>query len=433
MKKFLIALACVAFVVLLSLGIAAACVVRGANHLSFNFSQDEKASRQETVPLEIAAGELLDVDLDSGTVRVKASADGAPSIAATITAYGSTQEKADAALAATKLEVVKSAEGVRVRLSGGANEESLFGGTTVRSHPEANLEIRVPAGARLAIESGSGDLDGVGPFAASRLHSSYGSVKVHGVDGELEATSSSGDVTVETVKGKKLVAKSDYGNVRAADSECPDVRMNSSSGDVDLARVRGEHLRVGSGYGNVTMLAVAGEIEAKLSSGDVKLEDWTGARAKLKTSYGNVRVAKAVGALEAESSSGEVTVRDYEGALEAHSSYGSVQLEGVFSGLKADSSSGEVSARALKGSRIEGDWRLSSSYGNVSLAIPEGLGCELDADTAYGDVAVGFPVEVQPGSRKKGEHAVRGKVNGGGGRIELHCTSGSIKVGASAK
>jgi DUF4097 and DUF4098 domain-containing protein YvlB len=128
-----------------------------------------------------------------------------------------------------------------------------------------------------------------------------------------------------------------------------------------------------------------------------------------------------------------VSVRDFEGALVAHSNYGSVHVEGVFSSLQADSKSGDVSARARAGSKIDGAWKLSSSYGAVKLTVPEGFACDLDAETAYGRVDVGVPIEAQPGSHKKGSQAVKGKMNGGGGSVTLHCSSGDVKVEAVAK
>jgi hypothetical protein len=105
----------------------------------------------------------------------------------------------------------------------------------------------------------------------------------------------------------------------------------------------------------------------------------------------------------------------------------------VFSALEADSSSGDVTARARAGSRVDRDWKLSSSYGAVTLIVPDGFGCHLDAKTAYGAVSVDPPLESDPGAKKKGSHSVRGKLNGGGGAVELRCTSGDVKVESGRK
>jgi DUF4097 and DUF4098 domain-containing protein YvlB len=434
MKKLVIVAACAVFLLLLSLGLFAACVVRTGSGVHFGFGQSEKASRQETHALELAAGKLLDVDVRTGTIRVTASSDGAPSLSAKLTAFAGTQEKADLALADLVLDVENTADGARVRVRGERKQErSFLGSLTTTAGFEADLEIRVPAGVRLELHSDSGDVSGTGPFASSKLHSSYGTVEIRDVEGDLEATSNSGEVTVRDVKGKKAVAKSDYGAVHLTHCDSVDAEVHSSSGDVTLENVHGERVRVGSSYGAVELRNIRGELEAKLSSGDVSLKDWTGSRASISTSYGDVTVARATGPLEAKSSSGTVKVRDYEGALVAHSSYGAVEVAGVFPSLDASSSSGDVTARAKSGSRVDGDWKLSSSYGGVTLVVPDGFGCHLDAKTAYGAVAVGLPIEADAGVKKKSSHSVRGKLNGGGGKVELRCTSGDVKVESGGK
>jgi DUF4097 and DUF4098 domain-containing protein YvlB len=425
-KKLLLVAAGIFVLFILSIGIfAVGCVVHGAR--SFSFGLGEKSTRAETHALEIAKGGTLEVDLAGGDVRVKTSED-APSLSATVTTWAGSREEADKALARAKLEISKNGDGLRVTLVDATTEKEITGGHA-RSTAQADLEIRVPAGVRLEIKTESGDVEAEGPFAASKVHSSYGSVRIKSVEGELEATSDSGDVSVAGVRGKSFVAKSSYGKVEVVDCESAGIEARSSSGDVRLQDVRGERLRVGSDYGDVRLLRVSGDIEAKLSSGSVHAVGLTGPRASISTDYGEVNVEKASGILEAHSSSGDVRVKGFEGTLQAHSSYGAVDVEGVFAELTLDSSSGDVTARALSGSKIEKGWKLSSSYGSVKLAAAESFACDLDANTEYGAVALGFPIEVAPGVLKKGTQSVKGKLNGGGGVVEIRCTSGDVSVG----
>jgi hypothetical protein len=69
----------------------------------------------------------------------------------------------------------------------------------------------------------------------------------------------------------------------------------------------------------------------------------------------------------------------------------------------------------------------------VTLVVPDGFGCHLDAKTAYGAVAVRLPIEADAGVKKKNSHSVRGNLNGGGGTVELRCTSGDVKVESGGK
>jgi len=412
------------FVLPCSFGLLGACVVGTDHDSSVAFSRDGKASRQESQTLAIAAGQVLDVQLPAGAIRVLATAEAAPSLSAVVTAYGGSRAEADEVLAGTKLDIHRSNDGLRVRLVTPSEGDSPRG--LARNGCQADLDIRIPPGARLALATASGDVECDGPFATSRVHSSYGAVRIRNVEGNVDATSSSGNVSVAATRGRTVVAESDYGRVHILDVEATEAKARSSSGNVKLEKVRGERCRASSAYGNVELIDVEGEVEAKLASGSVRLANWNGDRASLSTDYGSVRVERASGSVEAKTSSGEVRVLEFEGSLLAHSSYGSVDVEGKLSSLRAHTSSGRVSARALPGSRATDTWKLSSSYGNVELVLPQDFACRLDARTDYGDVDIDFPVAVQPGRHEKG--VVQGDVNGGGSTVELRCSSGDVRV-----
>ena len=79
-------------------------------------------------------------------------------------------------------------------------------------------------------------------------------------------------------------------------------------------------------------------------------------------------------------------------------------------------------------SRVDGTWKLTSAYGAADLALPESFRCDLDARTAYGRVDVGVPVDASSTERSATRKSVAGKVRGGGGRVEIRCTSGDVHV-----
>jgi DUF4097 and DUF4098 domain-containing protein YvlB len=431
MKKILVVFAGLALVFLLCLGLATACVVRAGHEFHFGLRFDEKATRAETASFEIAAGQTLAVDLGQGAIEVRTSTAGSPSIAATITAYGTTQEKANEALAATKLVVESTGDGPRIRLEGGSQEKSVFGAFSGGSHASADLRISIPPGVKLDLSSGFGDIDAEGPFARAKAHSSYGAVKLKTIEGDVEATSSSGDVAVSGVRGQRLEVKSGYGKVLVSQCESARVDASTSSGDVRLEKVSGERVRATSGYGEIELEGIGGDVEVKSSSGNVRLREWKGSRAALSTSYGGIEVEKAEGAVEARSSSGDLRLRGVRGSLEAHSSYGSIRADGVFPELVLETSSGAVSARADAGSSAKVPWKLASSYGDVELALPGDFACDLDARTSYGKVEVEVPLALTPGKAKQGGMTTRGKMNGGGSKVEVLCKSGDAKVTAA--
>ena len=422
MKKLLIAAAVVGAFALLSLGLLGACVIHAGK--SFSFSADEKATREETHPLEISAGQTLRIDLAGGDVRVRAG-EAKSGISARITAWGETPEEAQAALAKAKLEVTNSEAGPSVTLSGAVLEGGFLQG--IRRHTaNADLEIAVPPGVRLQIESGSGDVDAEGPFEGAHVHSAYGKVRIERVDGDVEATSSSGDVVVASARGKAVEATSGYGQVRVAGCESTRIVAKSSSGDVRVDDCRAERLQVESGYGDLEIAHVDGEIEAKTSSGDVHVKASKGPVASLATSYGRIHLEEGTGKLAASSSSGDVRITGFEGSVEARSGYGAVHVEGALRAVEAVSSSGDVSVTATAGSAVSSTWRISSNYGQGKIEAPADLAFDIDARTNYGKIERGFPIELAPGTDDRNVRSIQGKVNGGGGKIEIRCKSGDV-------
>lgn len=422
MKKFLLIAAGLFVLGLVSLGFLGACVISAGR--SFSFSADEKATRQETHALEITAGQTLRVDLAGGDVRVRAG-EASAGISARITAWGGTQAEADKALADAKLEITTSATGVTVNLRKATVEEGLLGGNN-RNAAEADLEIAVPPGVRLQIESRSGDIDARGPFEGSKVHSAYGSVRIEKVEGDVEATSSSGDVVVASADGKSIEAKSGYGDVQVGDCKSTRIAAKSSSGDVRIEDSRAEQLQIESGYGDLEIARIDGEIEAKTSSGDVRAKALAGPIASLSSGYGSVQLENGTGKLSASSSSGDVRVTGFEGSVDAKSGYGSVHVQGVLSAVEAESSSGDVSVSGAAGSEVSTTWKIASNYGSGKLELPADLPFDIDARTNYGKIERGFPIQLGPGTDDRNASSVQGKVNGGGGKIEIRCKSGDV-------
>jgi len=389
MKRFLLFLAGLGFLFLVAIGLFAACVVHAGRSMSFGSVFEHKESRSEERPLEVASGGRLEVDLVAGDVRITSAAADSVSMKATISAYGSTAEDAKSRLAETKLEVESMEGGVRVRLAAPAREDSWFH----TSGASADLEIRLPEGVRLDVRTKVGDVEAKGAFGATVARSSYGKVRVRGVEGDLEATSSSGDVEVEGAHGASVVARSSYGGVV-------------------VRKCRADNLEVRSG------------------SGDLEIRDWKGARATIETSYGKIDFRKASGTVLAKSSSGDVEVYDADGPITASSSYGAVRVAGILSTLAVDSASGDVSVHAHPGSRVDGTWTISTSYGKAKLLVPRELPFDIDAATNYGKVERSLQVETDE-SPKSSPKSLKGKVNGGGGLVRIRCSSGDIDVSHS--
>lgn len=119
--------------------------------------------------------------------------------------------------------------------------------------PTLTVTIRVPAGVRLAVQSGNGDVGVTGAMAELVARSGNGKVRVAGTAGEVDAASGNGEVTVENVQGP--------------------VVANSGNGDVLVRTVRGPvSARSGNGDVRVTMSELAGSGDMDFTTGNGRIE-----------------------------------------------------------------------------------------------------------------------------------------------------------------
>lgn len=125
--------------------------------------------------------------------------------------------------------------------------------------PSLNVTIRVPAGVRLRVASGNGDVTVSGAHAELVARSGNGRVRVDGTAGEVEAASGNGDVSVQNVRGP-VSANSGNGDVTVSTVMGP---VSASSGNGDLI-VRMNELRMDS---DMTFTTGNGRIEVTVPGG----------------------------------------------------------------------------------------------------------------------------------------------------------------------
>jgi hypothetical protein len=136
--------------------------------------------------------------------------------------------------------------------------------------PSLNVTIRVPAGVRLAVHSGNGDIAVTGAHAELIARSGNGRVRVAGTAGEVDAASGNGEVTVDNVRGP--------------------VSANSGNGDVRVTTVMGP-VSARSGNGDLivrmTELRVADDMDFTTGNGRIEVTVPEGFNADIDASTGN--------------------------------------------------------------------------------------------------------------------------------------------------
>ena len=234
--------------------------------------------------------------------------------------------------------------------------------------------------------------------------------------GRVEVETTNGSIRVETwdrdqvrvVAHKK--ARSSSGAAASELLEAIEVRIRELGGTV---RVEAELPRLRSGwFGGGSSASVAfeltipagAELEATSSNGAIDVRD-LGAPARLETQNGSIEADGVQGALQAFSSNGRISAYDVHGAVRAETTNGAIKAE--------------ISTVDL-GEDVE----MKTSNGSVELRLNSGVAASVYARTRNGSVSSDFPGGIQ-GERRR---TLELDLNGGGPRVELRSTNGSIKL-----
>lgn len=145
----------------------------------------------------------------------------------------------------------------------------------------------------------------------------------------------------------------------------------------------------------------------------------------LHTGDGRIEVEDVKGDCQFSTGDGNLNVRGYDGTLKARTGDGSIRLIGRFDALELQTGDGNIDAEAQSGSKVASTWSLRTSDGSIILRVPAGLAADVDAHTGDGHISVDLPLTV---NGVTSESQLRGKLNGGGGIVELRTGDGNISL-----
>jgi DUF4097 and DUF4098 domain-containing protein YvlB len=142
--------------------------------------------------------------------------------------------------------------------------------------PTLSVTIKVPAGVRLSVNSGNGDVSVTGAHAELVARSGNGRVRVTGTAGEVEAASGNGEVTVDNVRGP-VTATTGNGDVSVTAVQGP-VSANSGNGDlrVRMTELKGaDDMDFTTGNGRIEITVPEGfgaQVEASTGNGSIQTD-----------------------------------------------------------------------------------------------------------------------------------------------------------------
>ncbi len=136
-----------------------------------------------------------------------------------------------------------------------------------------DLDIEVPRGAEVSVESASGDIEGTNLHGPTRIRSASGDIDLVGLAGPTDIDSVSGDVSLTAAGPIELKVRSISGDLIVRAPQLTRTEIGTTSGDIRLDAVLGGTgpFEIQSVSGDVTIVGRADfQIEARTVTGDLE-------------------------------------------------------------------------------------------------------------------------------------------------------------------
>ncbi len=225
--------------------------------------------------------------------------------------------------------------------------------------------------------------------------------------------------SLKVTRGGTLYLKSDMGSieVESHNRDSVDVRVETKGDDadnfaVDISRDGDDVRVVGKRKKHFGLSRSSARFVVKVPQQY---------NVDLNTAGGSISVADLQGTVNAYTSGGSIDLGKIQGEVKVHTSGGSIAVDEVSGNIDAHTSGGSIKARLSE--QPTDDCRLRTSGGSVTAYLAPSIAVDLDAKTSGGSVRSDIEVD---GSVKK--NRIRGKINGGGPKLELRTSGGSVRV-----
>lgn len=188
--------------------------------------------------------------------------------------------------------------------------------------------------------------------------------------------------------------------------------------------------------GNVALSGLSGRQQIRTSDGNINISEISGDITG-HTSDGNIHTQRIKGAVEVKTSDGDVTLDNIDGTVRSSSSDGNIRITKVKGDITARTSDGDISFEAVSGSmdavtsdgNVRGTFAdlrnpvtIRTSDGNIDLAVPKGLGLNLNIK------GESLNVPLTDFSGHSEDERIEGAINGGGVAVNLVTSDGRVSL-----
>ncbi len=231
-----------------------------------------------------------------------------------------------------------------------------------------------------------------------------------------------GEVEIETTNGSIEVNTWDRAEVQVVARK--KARANSASRAESMLKDIEIHVRELGGKVHIEAeLPRSGWFDDSSTSVAFKITIPADAELDAKSQNGAIEVSDLGGSAKLDTQNGAISVRGVHGALKVNSSNGAISARDIHGAIQAETTNGRINADIATANLAE-DVSLKTSNGSVELRVDAGIAASVYARTNNGSVSTDFEGGIM-GERRR---TLEIDLNGGGPRVELRSSNGSIRL-----
>ena len=157
--------------------------------------------------------------------------------------------------------------------------------------------------------------------------------------------------------------------------------LSSTSLDLTVHLPSGSSCQLKAASADIRCTGEIGSLDARTASGDVTADQVTGP-ASINTASGDVRLDDAAATVQVNTASGDTEIGRAGDEVTVNSASGDLNIRRAEGSAKARSASGDVRMGSISAGRGE----VNTVSGDISIAVPAGIGVYLDLSALSGDV-----------------------------------------------
>jgi hypothetical protein len=222
---------------------------------------------------------------------------------------------------------------------------------------------------------------------------------------------------------------------RLLPGEDDDIQRGDIAGDF-LSTTAGSGYQIGHVSGSVRILTRGGEIhvgsagstaDLKTYGGDIRIGP-VGGDFRALTMAGDVQAGRVAGSATAETSGGDIRIDGVKGALEARTGGGDVIVPSVGGAVDVETAGGVV---RLGLTAKQASIAVRNGGGDVILTLPADFRGDFDlqvSDASPEETAIRSDLPGISVTKRAGSQQASGSLNGGGPKVVVKTSSGTIRI-----